>query len=1014
MHRLSCTQAKATDRLTITTSQATNPHSQDDVDIIDLSKKCSELSKELHTELDELTVSRRSLRQSVSKGVLASRRKDFVKEKQNLLEKYQNVLTTHILTKLDTRSLKVTHDIQLLDRNVQGIIHALDSGQTAVKNLVADHNREIRDQVESFTSRIKDHDAHQWFLESLFFPEINSRQEQIPEAFRETCRWIFDSPTGERRGRDQPHYRFHEWLRAGKGVYWISGKPGSGKSTLMKFIVDEELTVQLLDAGKGNQDPLMISFFFWSAGTALQKSAAGLLRSLLYQIARECPELVKLVTIQSSKSLYGFESSTALRAAWTDQRLLSALATFIDKMPAHLSLCVFVDGLDEFEGDEDLLLDMVRLFSNALRCKICVSSRPEQAFRHEFRECPQLRIQDFTRKDIHRMASGKLIPVLEKYLDTSKQSLAGNVTHFVDTLVKMASGVFLWLDLMIKDLIKGAKNGDTIEQLQSRLERTPATIDGMYAHILENLDPIYHREGLKYFAILFAAEDLEISVTLLLLVCAQGEPWEHAAQFDLDYFTTMHFESTCQRLENRLIACCGGLIDISDRQEYKDGDDKDWKYEGKEAENMEVEEDRSIIDESRAIGFTHKTAMEYVRQRYNHQMGLASPGEANAYLARGGIGFLTLLSSRQKCGTKPKITRIFREWFRFTMRTISALGCLVSEPHMSESSVSIQIDLTNQIFRSIQEIHNQIYQSAQDCWSNEIFKVDLIEQYSDSAEICIKDRLSAAAFHGCNHYLSSRLSMGRIEEQLATDLLQATLCGIDRDLYSHFSVRSISYLPNLLIMQTILQHALDPQKLYSTPLLGLWPTKTRSTLWGEFLRILSEIFDRFGVSDAKVVPASFELCSVALTEAFLLQGADPNTKIQRYHNVYRIQGGYYAMAEMESPLVFIDSMRSVISSKLHLEFTAQLKSAGAKRYRDFLYLTEITPQAEDGMYYPLWRLSDVQKNRLDEIVLDDSAVDLTGQDSLESYLPEIEKFDGDEVNRYFDTSSISFSDVPVP
>lgn len=266
MHSLTRISAKATDRLTITTSRATIPRSQDDLEIIDLSKKCSELSKELHTELDELTVNRHSLRQSVSKGVLAGRRKEFLKEKQTLLEKYQNVLTTHILTKLDTRSLKVTHDVQLLDRNVQEIIKALDSGQTAVKNLVANHSREIQDhfddRFESFTRSITDHDEHQRFLESLFFPEINSRQEQIPEVFRQTCRWIFDTSTGERRGRDEPLHNFHDWLEHGEGVYWISGKPGSGKSTLMKFIVNEELTAQLLDAREGKQDLLIISFLF--------------------------------------------------------------------------------------------------------------------------------------------------------------------------------------------------------------------------------------------------------------------------------------------------------------------------------------------------------------------------------------------------------------------------------------------------------------------------------------------------------------------------------------------------------------------------------------------------------------------------------------------------------------------------------------------------------------------------------------------------------------------------------
>ena len=216
--------------------------------------------------MNKLTINRRGLRQSIFKGVQASQRKELLKEKQDLLEKYQRVLATHILTKLETRSLKATHDIHLLDRNIQVLIQALDNGQNTVEKLLASHNREIRDhfdnQLESYKRSVTDHAAHRRFLDSLFFSEINSRQEQIPEAFKQTCRWIFDTPTDKRRVGDGQLYNFHDWLRSGKGAYWISGKPGSGKSTLMKFIVNEERTMQILDAEKGNQDLLIISFFF--------------------------------------------------------------------------------------------------------------------------------------------------------------------------------------------------------------------------------------------------------------------------------------------------------------------------------------------------------------------------------------------------------------------------------------------------------------------------------------------------------------------------------------------------------------------------------------------------------------------------------------------------------------------------------------------------------------------------------------------------------------------------------
>ena len=964
------------------------------------------MSKDLRAELNKLTINRNSLRQSILGGVLASRRKGFVKKKQELLEKYQNVLTTHILTRLDTRSLKATHDIYLLDRNIQVLVQALDNGQSTVERLFADQKEElleirnrIDNQFESYTKSSTDHDAHQRFLESLFFPEIDVRQEKITEAFDQTCSWIFDEPIDRRQKKDRPQYNFPDWLRTGNGVYWISGKPGSGKSTLMKFLIDEERTVQLLDAGRANQELLVISFFFWSAGNDLQRSATGLLRSLLYQIAKKYPELVNIAKAQSSKSTYGVESWAAFRTAWTDQRLLCVLETFIGQMPAHISLCAFVDGLDEFVGDEDLLLDMVRLFSKASQCKICVSSRPEQAFRQEFQECPRLRMQDFNNEDIRRIATSKLMPVLKKHLDLSMLSYVGGVSYFVDCVIQKASGVFLWLDLMIKDLIKGARNGDTLEELQSRLERTPATIEGMYTHMLERLDPIYHEEGLKYFAILLAAQERDIPVTLLRIVCTQDEPWEHAIQFDLDYFTTTHFELACQRVENRLVACCGSLVEVSDCHE-----DEDEPEIGSEDEGMNPNEYTVMVQEDRVISFTHRTAMDYVKARYNNVLGPLSFMEAKISLAQGGIGFLALLSSRKKFRAKYHVTPTFGDSIQETMDTISALGHPSSDPVISEPSISMQIDLTNRMFRLLQELHNHTYESTQDCWSNETFTTHLLDPAcSNFAKTLLIDHLSAAAFYGCNHYLNFQLSLESVEQEHATFVLESALFGIDRDLNRDSLSDSKAIIPKLFTLQTILKHKINPQKLYfmelEDSLLGII---RRCTLWGAFLYLLRHTLRRL----SRLIQ-EHKICSIGLFEAFLLQGADPNTKIPRRWDIPKSRGGFYLLMLLQSPLDLIGDLASSIDSELCSELGTRLQSAGAAPYQEFLYLAR---SKDLSRYYPLWRLSKVQNEQLDELLFQSTSSN-DRDCEIEALLEEIEVVDKDEVVRYMDTLGYSFTEV---
>ncbi|KAL8952928.1 MAG: hypothetical protein Q9222_001187 [Ikaeria aurantiellina] len=836
-------------------------------------------------------------------------------------------------------------------------------------------------------------DLQQQFLESLFFSEITSRQEQIPEAFKETCRWIFDTSIDERQRRDQPLYSFHEWLRSGKGIYWISGKPGSGKSTLMKFIVNEELTEQILHAERGNQDLLIISFFFWSAGTTLQRSAAGLLRSLLYQIARQCPDLVKTVNIQSGESSYGVESSTRLRSAWTERRLLSLLGTFIGQIPAHLSLCAFVDGLDEFVGDEDLLLDMVRLFSRASQCKICVSSRPEQTFRQEFQHCPRLRIQDFNHADIHRMATGKLTPVLEKHLDTGNPSYRSDNDYLVNDLVAKASGVFLWLDLMIRDLTKGAKNGDTIEQLRSRLDRTPATIEGLYTHILENLDPIYHEERLRYFAILLAANELEVPVTLLHLICAQGEPWEHAVRFDLDYFTTARIRRIRQKLENRLFACCGGLIDVSDSQDARDGLLDGWEYRYDGDEDMVPQEGLIMVREDRAMDYIHRTAMEYIRKRYRDLLGHESLMEAKTYLARGRIGYLAFLSSKFKFGKKYIVNSMFGSSFVCTMKIICTLGQMSAEPAVSEASVSIQTDLTNRAFRILQSVYSYNHRSARECWSDARFIADFLDlDDRDLAERMVKDQLSAATYYGCNDYLRSQPSIKNIGKEHATNLLHSILPSIASEFAIDEALEQQCLLPKLLTMQTVLQYPLNPQEPYMLRYHHDRLTNQRLTLWGKFLSMIPSIL--LAVSDPKsgIVPVAYEECIIGLVEAFLSHGADLDTRIHYQH--------YVKVGNS------ITSFGSNILSRLK----AHLQSAGAAHREEILFLKQEVMHRDGPLeaYHALWHFSDADKENLGKIFRSVSSTSVSRM--IEAYLRTEDIVNVTEAERYLEGMSYSFLD----
>jgi ATPase subunit of ABC transporter with duplicated ATPase domains len=78
------------------------------------------------------------------------------------------------------------------------------------------------------------------------------RESAIKEAYWKTFEWIFSERVFEREKRPS----FLQWLRQGDGIYWISGKAGSGKSTLMKLLCDNGRTKKLLRGGPRTRNSL--------------------------------------------------------------------------------------------------------------------------------------------------------------------------------------------------------------------------------------------------------------------------------------------------------------------------------------------------------------------------------------------------------------------------------------------------------------------------------------------------------------------------------------------------------------------------------------------------------------------------------------------------------------------------------------------------------------------------------------------------------------------------------------
>ncbi|KAF7513707.1 hypothetical protein GJ744_007758 [Endocarpon pusillum] len=116
-------------------------------------------------------------------------------------------------------------------------------------------------------------------LRSLSFESRPIRYSYIPEAHQRTFGWVFGEPCDQHA--ESSTGGLLTWLQKGDGFFWVSGKPGSGKSTLMKFVTDHPHTLQALSTWSYPKSAVILRHFFWSAGTLMQKSWQVLLQTLL-------------------------------------------------------------------------------------------------------------------------------------------------------------------------------------------------------------------------------------------------------------------------------------------------------------------------------------------------------------------------------------------------------------------------------------------------------------------------------------------------------------------------------------------------------------------------------------------------------------------------------------------------------------------------------------------------------------------------------------------------------------
>ncbi|KAI0503221.1 hypothetical protein F5B22DRAFT_560661 [Xylaria bambusicola] len=581
-------QLAATDGNSIGESQELDP---DEARLKSLSMRATEISRELVYKLNKVTTDKRSTWKSLKTAALGLWDADEIEKTEKRLNAIKDEIQFTILVSIRNKINQSPDDdnfriLTTLEEVVEKQAQSKEDSAHLIE-LLNDADRVGRGRHEELVNLgnhllraigalsnanspyptplplvpVSLHDdkarqaAEAIILNSLWYPSICDREETIHEAHANTFKWIFEDPetTGKEWGN------FVNFLQGDSSSYWITGKPGSGKSTLMKYINQTPKTQVLLQQWSGENPLIYLSHYFYYGGGNYQKSEMGLFKSLLHSILDKRRELLPIAFKDRFQA--ALEGKKHHDPTLPEAR--RALVDLIRHSP-NINFFFSIDGLDEFDPQVSTthvqsLIDFTHFLEKCDNVKILVSSRPLPEFERGYSGRPFLKVQDLTREDIRRYAHEKLMdhPRM-KMLERKDPESTGSL---LNSIVDSSLGVFLWVRVVTESLIEGLTNYDDIDDLKQTLQGLPSDIHALYRTILERMRPIHKPKAARLLGIVHNA--LQHGQTLCLL-----DLWfADSADNDMVFNTAVvpiPDEDFCDRvdeLETRLKSQCLGLIE---------------------------------------------------------------------------------------------------------------------------------------------------------------------------------------------------------------------------------------------------------------------------------------------------------------------------------------------------------------------------------------------------------------------------------------------------------------------
>lgn len=314
---------------------------------------------------------------------------------------------------------------------------------------------------------------------SLAFEGMEDSPEHVRSPSPGTGKWLQDC---------EP---YRTWLGSTESpsygrLLWIKGKPGSGKSTVMKLIA--------MNVVQEEPGTVFGSFSFFSSdekAPGLRNTVLGLYRALCHQILPYVSDTL-VETLYKTRSLQKLAPSNDWHCDTLENWLLSIPDQSQSFAQSVLKICILVDGIDDCQGERPR--NMLKFFGSLAAAAahgqvtlnialsgqaLSATTMPPGLSQEEIvvDECNGDDIRQYVSKEMSCLRSASV------HWDD------GAEWKILETrIIEAAAGVFLWVRLILENIAEELDKGRTVKSLDRELQEVPPDLESLYSHILRKAD----------------------------------------------------------------------------------------------------------------------------------------------------------------------------------------------------------------------------------------------------------------------------------------------------------------------------------------------------------------------------------------------------------------------------------------------------------------------------------------------------------------------------------------------